>query len=131
MSITRLNPDTLHKNPAFTQVAVVTNPAKIIYVGGQNGVDTSGKIVSDAIGAQSVQASKNLIAALAAAGATMQHVVKMSIYLVQGQSIQDAFAATKDIPDMKADPATVTVLMVAGLAVPGALIEIEAIAVLE
>jgi len=33
-SVHHLNPETLHKNPAFTQVITVTGPAKTIYIGG-------------------------------------------------------------------------------------------------
>lgn len=131
MSIERLNPDTLSKNPAFTQVVVVTNPAKMIYVGGQNGVDGTGKIVGDSMRAQTIQACKNLLAALAAAGATMQHVVKLNIYIVQGQSVQEGFEATNSIPEMKAGPPAITGIIVAGLGRPDALVEIEAIAALE
>lgn len=30
-----LNPEELHRNPAFTQVVAVSGPAKTLYVGGQ------------------------------------------------------------------------------------------------
>jgi hypothetical protein len=42
--VTHLNPETLHKNPAFTQVITVTGPAKTIYIGGQDAVDAQGNI---------------------------------------------------------------------------------------
>ncbi len=130
MTITRLNPDTLHKNPGFTQAAVVTGPAKIIYVGGQNGVNKEGKIVGAGISEQSEQAFRNLIAALDAAGATLDDVVKMTIYLVQGQSLQDAYAAVLRVQQMK-NPPTVSMCVVAGLANPGYLIEIDAVAAIQ
>ena len=44
MAIKRLNPDTLHKNPAFTQVATVDSSSKLVFVGGQNGVTKDGKL---------------------------------------------------------------------------------------
>jgi enamine deaminase RidA (YjgF/YER057c/UK114 family) len=40
-----LNPDTLNKNPAFTNVIVEIGLVKTLYVGGQNAVDASGTIV--------------------------------------------------------------------------------------
>ncbi len=43
--VTHLNPGTLHKNPAFTQVITVTGPARTIYIGGQDAVDAQGHIV--------------------------------------------------------------------------------------
>ncbi len=44
-SVQHLNPDGLHKNPAFSQAVVVSGSVRAIYVGGQNAVDASGQIV--------------------------------------------------------------------------------------
>jgi enamine deaminase RidA (YjgF/YER057c/UK114 family) len=131
MSIKRLNPDTLHKNPAFTQVAIVEKSSKIVYVGGQNGVNTKGEVVGDDIATQSAQAYRNVIAALEAAGATMADVFKMTIYMVQGQSFADGYAAIMPLIDPKTPPPTVSGMMVVGLANPKYLIEIEAVAAID
>lgn len=131
MSIKRLNPDTLHKNPAFTQVAVVDKSSKLVYVGGQNAVNAKGEVVGDDIATQSVQAYKNVLAALEAAGATMADVFKMTIYMVQGQSFADGYAALTPLIDRKLPPPTVTGIMVAGLANPKYLVEIEALAAID
>jgi enamine deaminase RidA (YjgF/YER057c/UK114 family) len=40
-----MNPDTLNKNPAFTNVIVEIGLVKTLYVGGQNAVNASGNIV--------------------------------------------------------------------------------------
>lgn len=128
MTIERLNPDTLHKNPAFTQVAVVDRSARMIYVGGQNAVNAKGEVVGDNIATQSAQAYKNLIAALEAAGATMADVFKLTIYMVQGHSFAEGYAAIMPLIDPKIPPPTVSGFMVVGLANPKYLIEIEAVA---
>ena len=128
MSITRLNPDSLHKNPAFTQVVTVSNPKTLVYVGGPNGVNVKGEVVGSDIASQSRQAHKNVLAALEAADASIKDVFKMTIYLVQGQSVQEAFAAIQDLQDRSAPPPTVSVISVVGLANPQFLIEIEAVA---
>ncbi len=128
MSIQRLNPDTLHKNPVFTQVALVDSAARLVFVGGQNGVNVEGKIVGKDIASQAEQTYKNVIAALEAAGATLADVFKMNIYIVQGHSLQDAFAAAQKVQTQRTPPPTVSVLIVAGLANPEFLIEIEAVA---
>ena len=128
MSITRLNPDSMHKNPAFTQVAIVDQPARLVYVGGQNGVNAKGEVVEEDIAAQSAQAYRNVLAALEAAGATMADVFKMTIYMVQGQSFADGYAAIMPLIDPKVPPPTVSGMMVVGLANPKYLIEIEAVA---
>lgn len=131
MTIQRINPDTMHKNPAFTQVATVTNPTKWIFVGGQNGVDATGKVVGKDIASQSAQAYRNVITALEAAGASLQDVFKMTIYIVQGQDLRAGFAAVQAVQaEQKAQvaPPTVSGIMVAALAHPDYLIEIEAVA---
>ena len=128
MTITRLNPDSMHKNPAFSQAIVVEGPAKTVYVGGQNGVNAKGEVVGDDIASQSAQAFKNVITVLEAAGATLDDVIKMTIYLVEGQSLQDAFAAVQKVQVMRVPP-TVSMMMVAGLANPKYLIEVDAVAV--
>lgn len=130
MSINRLNPDTLHQNPAFTQVVTVENPQKLIYVGGQNAVNAAGEIVSSDIASQSEQAFKNVIMALEAAGATLAEVVKMTVYLVQGQSLQAGFAGAQKVGNFGVNPPAISVIIVAGLANPQFLIEIEAVAAL-
>lgn len=131
MTIKRINPDTLHKNPAFTQVAVVNKSAKLVFVGGQNAVNTKGEVVGEDIATQSVQAYKNVIAALEAAGATMADVFKMTIYMVQGQSFADGYGAIMPLIDPNVPPSIVSGMMVVGLANPKYLIEIEAVAAID
>lgn len=126
MTIKRLNPNTLHKNPAFTQVAIVSSNSTLIFVGGQNGVNAAGEIVGQDLASQTEQTLKNLAAALDAAGATMNDVIKMTIYVAQGQSIQDGFTAFQKMG--RSEPPTISVLMVAGFANPQFLVEIEAVA---
>ena len=76
-TVQHLNPEDLHRNPAFSTVVAVRGPATTVYVGGQNAVTASGEIVGkDDIGAQSDQVYRNLEIALAAAGAGLEHVVK-------------------------------------------------------
>lgn len=130
MTIKRINPDSMHKNPAFTQVATVSNPKTWIFVGGQNGVDKSGKVVGKDIASQSAQAYRNLITALEAAGASLNDVFKLTIYMVQGQDLRAGFAAVQEIQKEQGEvaPPTVSMMMVAGLANPDYLIEIEAVA---
>ncbi len=65
-----LNPDGLSRNPAFSQVAVVSGPVRTVYVGGQDAVSADGTIVGVGdIAAQTRQVLTNLETALHAAGA--------------------------------------------------------------
>lgn len=128
MTIKHLNPDTLHKNPAFSQAITVSAGMRLVFVGGQNGVTKEGKIAGKDIATQSVQAYKNLLVALEAADASIADVVKMTIYLVQGQSFNEAYKAIQPLQVANVKPPTVSGLVVAGLAVPDYLIEIDAVA---
>jgi enamine deaminase RidA (YjgF/YER057c/UK114 family) len=93
-SVQHPNPDELHKNPAFSQGVGVTGNIKTVYVGGQNALDASGKIVGKGdIEAQSEQTLKNLQTALADGGANLEHVVKWNVDIVQGRSPLPGFEA--------------------------------------
>ena len=125
-----INPEGLHKNPAFTNVVTVTGPVKTVYIGGQDAVDASGAIVGKGdLKAQTEQILKNIQAALEAAGAKPEHVIKWTIYVVRGQSVQDGFAAFQSVWGNPPNPPVITVAFVAGLGHPDFLAEIDAIAV--
>ena len=129
-SVAYLNPDGLHKNPAFSQVVVVAGATKTVYVGGQNAVDSSGTIVGKGdIGTQAEQVAKNVRTALESAGARVDEVVKWTVYVVQGQPIGPAVAAFQRVWGQLANPPTISVLFVSGLAHPDFLLEVEAVAV--
>ena len=128
--VTYINPDGLHKNPAFTNVVTVTGPVKTVYIGGQDAVDSSGAIVGKGdLKAQTERILKNIQAALAAAGARPEHVIKWNIYVLQGQSVQEGFAAFQSVWGNPPNPPIITVAFVAGLGHPDFLAEIDAIAV--
>jgi len=129
MNIAHINPDTMHKNPAFSQAVTVSGSSKLIFIGGQNGVGKDGQLVGEDFASQTEQAYRNVLAALEAAGATQENVVKLTIYVVQGQDIRDGFAAAQKVWGMH--PTTVSVPIVTALAYPGALVEIEAVAAVE
>ena len=129
MKLIHLNPDTLHKNPAFTQAVTVEGPAKLVYVGGQNAVSVDGQIVGADLHTQTAQALQNVLAALAAAGAKQENVVKLTLYIVHGNAVADAFTAAQQVWGRHAT--AITVLLVAGLANPQFLVEVDAIAAVE
>ncbi|MEU2087346.1 RidA family protein [Nocardia beijingensis] len=125
---THINPATMHSNPAFTQVVRVSAAADTIYVGGQNGVDSSGSVVGPGVAEQARQALANLQTCLAAAGASIEHVVKWTILIREGEPLGDGFAAFGEVWGGRPNPPAITVAQVAGFAVPGAVCEIEAVA---
>jgi enamine deaminase RidA (YjgF/YER057c/UK114 family) len=124
-TVSYLNPEGLHKNPVCSPAVVVSGPARTVYVGGQNGVDTTGTVVAKAdIAAQAAQTAKNLQIALAAAGARAEHIVKWNIHVVQCQSPEAAMGAFQNVIGPLPNPPTITVLYVAALAHPDFLIEV-------
>jgi 2-iminobutanoate/2-iminopropanoate deaminase len=128
MKITHVNPDELHKNPAFSQ-AVIAQGAKTIYIGGQNGILPDGSMAGDTLAAQTAQAYKNILAILAAVGASQKNVVKQTIFVVKGQDIREGYAATQNV--WGNFPCAISFIFVEALGVPGALIEIEAVAMID
>jgi enamine deaminase RidA (YjgF/YER057c/UK114 family) len=132
MPVEHVNPDTLVKNPAFSQVVTVTGGHKTIYIGGQDAVDGATRaIIGKAdIRAQTQQVLKNLRAALAAVGAGLEHIVKWNIYIVQGHDPRPAFEVFMREWGGRSGPPAISMLVVAGLANPDFLIEIDAVAAL-
>lgn len=128
MEIRRIQPDGLVRSPAFSHVAVVPPGATTIYVGGQDGVDASGRVVSDDVAAQAVRAVDNAEVALAAAGATLADVVQWTVLIADGADIAAAYGAIAPRLATGGAPPLVLAARVAGLAVPGALIEVSAVA---
>lgn len=123
---THVDPEELHNNPAFAQ-GVIAPAAQTLYVGGQLGTDSTGEIL-DGFEAQATQAMQNVLTVLAAAGTGPEHVVKLTIYLVDGVDAVAGYAATRAV---WGDHRTaVTVVSTAGHARPGALVEIDAIAII-
>lgn len=125
-----LNPDTVAQPAGYTQVVETAGPRRVIYLSGQLGLDLDNRIVGAPgdFRAQAEQTFVNLKNALAAVGAGFQHVVKLNNYLIDISHL-GIFREVRDrFVDTAAPPASTTIA-IAGLARPGALIEIEAIAV--
>ena len=129
-SVSYVDPDGLHKNPAFTNVVVVEGPTRTVYVGGQDSVDASGNIVGKGdFAAQTEQVLANVRAALAAGGAGPEHVIKWNLLVVEGESLQEGFSAFQRTWVATPNLPAITMAYVAGLANPEFLVEMDAIAV--
>lgn len=127
-AIQRIRPQGLISSPAFSHVAIVPPGATTIYVGGQNAVDVDGSLIGEGdVAVQSARALENARTALAAAGATLGDVVHWTVLFVDGADIAAGYGAIAS--ELASDePALVTGARVAGLGVPGALVEISAVA---
>lgn len=128
MEITLIQPEGLVVSPAFSHVAVVPPGATTIYVGGQNGIDASGTVVSDDAAEQSLRALENARVALESAGAGLDDVVSWTVLIHQNADLRAAYGAVASTLARDGAPPLVTAALVAGLGVPGALIEVSAVA---
>jgi len=123
------NPDTIAKPPGYSHVVEVTGPGRLIYFAGQLGMDRSGKMGANAR-EQIELAFENLKAALASVGAGFEHLVKINNYVVDIGVNITLFRDIRDRYVNTAAPPASTTIGVPELARPGALFEIEAIAIL-
>jgi enamine deaminase RidA (YjgF/YER057c/UK114 family) len=131
MPVQHLNPDGMYKSPVFSQGIILPAGARILLVGGQNGVNAQGEIVGKGdVVKQTQQALSNLQKVLEAAGAGLEDLVKVTIIMEQDIDLNAAFGAWMAVWGQRTNPPTVTGFRVAALANPDVLIEIEAQAVL-
>lgn len=102
----------------------------IVYVRGQIGqdLDTSESVGIGDVGAQTEQAMANIAMLLTEAGARMEHLVKLTIYLVDPRYREVVYRTvgrwTRGVHPIS------TGLVVAGLARPEWLVEVDALAVI-
>ena len=128
MAVERIQPEGLPSPPHYSQVVKAGNT---IYLAGQVSVNASGEIVGagDFV-AQATQVYENMKTALAAAGAGFGDLVKITTYLTDPRyrdplrEVRSKYIGNGPVPAS-------TMVMVAGLAQPEWLIEIEGIAVIE
>jgi enamine deaminase RidA (YjgF/YER057c/UK114 family) len=123
-----INPEGLNKPPGYTHVVEAVGPGRIVYIAGQLGIDSEERLADD-FRQQAVRAYENLKLALAAVGARFEDVVKFNNYLVDRQympifrEVRDRYLPVQNRPAS-------TTLAISGLAREGALLEIEAVAML-
>ena len=124
------NPPTMPGTRGYTHVVETSGPAKTIYLSGQLGMTPDGKFAGAQgdFRAQAIQCLENIKAALAAVGASFEHVVKVNNYLIDMAHLPIYFEVRDCYVDTKNPPASTTI-QISKLARPDALYEIEAIAV--
>ncbi len=99
-----------------------------LYLSGQTGmVPETGALISDDVKDQAAQALRNLQAVLAEAGATVDNVCKVTVFLTDMNDFQAVNAVYSEV--FKTNPPARSCFAVAGLP-KNARVEIEAIAVL-
>jgi enamine deaminase RidA (YjgF/YER057c/UK114 family) len=106
----------------------VLGTGTMLVISGQLPLDEEGRLVGEHDpSAQATQTFENVSLALAAAGATFANVVRLGFFLTDLEALPAVRAARDAFVDPKRAPAS-SLVQVAGLAVRGAIVEIEALA---
>jgi enamine deaminase RidA (YjgF/YER057c/UK114 family) len=125
MPKTRLQPATLPDPVRYSHGFRVGNT---VYLAGALGAEVDGSFVAD-IRVQTRRAFEKLATVMAEAGGSLADVVKLTVY-VTDMRWRDGYGEVR-AGFFAGDPPASTLVQVVALADPSALIEIEAIAVLE
>lgn len=130
MPFKAVSSDSVFRSPAPYSLATLTEGARILHVSGQIAQDATGKTIGpNDIVAQTEKVIDNIAALVAAEGGSLADVCKVVIFLTS----RDHLPAVMDVRRRRFKepfPATSAVI-VAGLANPEWMIEIEATAVLK
>ena len=121
------NPKSVHKpGGAYSHSVKVPANAEWLVISGQVGVNPKGK-VEGGIRKQAEQAFRNVLACLKDGGMRKKDLVKFTVFLTDSRHIAEYRVARKKVIGDATLPAS-TLLIVAGLASPDMLIEVEAVA---
>ena len=102
-----------------------------VFISGQVGLDAHGRVVGDGdVAAQTEQAFQNLRTVVEACGGSMSDIVKLTIF-VTDPAFRPAVAAARQRHFTEGAYPASTYLVVAGLAVPQLLVEVEAVAMVD
>jgi reactive intermediate/imine deaminase len=128
-TVNRINPPSLSKPTGYTHL-VETRGGRTLYISGQVAFAPDGKIVGEGdLAAQAQQVFENLKLALAAGNATLDNVVKITVFMTDVSQLQK-FRDVRNRYFTNGVPAS-TLVQITQLVRPELLIEIEAIAVVE
>ncbi|MGH8464872.1 MAG: RidA family protein [Pseudomonas sp.] len=125
------NPPGVAAPAGYSHVAVVPAGHRTIYVAGQLGFLPDGTMAGEPgdFSAQAEQAFRNVSEALRSAGSSWDQVVKINMYVTDARSQLPLLRQVRDRFVNTDSPPTSTTVQIASLVVPGALFEIDAVAV--
>ncbi len=124
------SPATLHASPGYSHLAIADGK-RLVFVAGQVALDQDFEVVGgNDLTAPTTAAMRNVEAALAAAGAGFDHVVRRTIYTTRPTEWETISAAMAQVTGDSGDPPQ-TILGVTSLALSELLIEIEVTAVVD
>ena len=122
-------PETIHPPiGAYAHAVEVPDSAKVMFIAGQVGIDVDGNVPAD-FAAQADLAWRNLMAILEFNGMRMKDVVKITHFLTDAADLP-AYNDVRAKYLGEERPAS-TLLIVAGLARPDLLVEVEMVAAIQ
>ena len=126
--ISRISPEGIHKPFAsYSHVVTAEGAQKLVFCAGQVAADVKGNVLPPtSFEAQAKMVMKNLKNALAAGGAKLSDVTKITIYICSPHDVPKARALLQTY--FAGHPPGSTLCILRGLANPNFLLEIEAIA---
>lgn len=129
MNKQQVNPWTWQDQFGFSQAWRVDDAQTVVFLAGQAPVSPEGDLVGKGdFEAQTRQVFENLKVVLEQSGAGFESIVKLTVYVLDTSRLLD-YARVKAEYIQGPQPAS-TAIGVASLALPGMMIEVEAIAVL-
>ena len=129
MNRQQINPWTWQDQFGFSQAWRVDDAQSLLFVSGQGPISPDGELVGEGdFEAQTRQVFENLQAVLSAAGASFDAIVKITVYLTDIGTLRDFGRIKAEF--IPGDQPASTALEVGSLALPGMMIEVEAIAAL-
>ena len=127
-----IHPSHFPKPRGYANGILAAPQGRMLYIAGQIGWDKDARIVSPDFAVQFLQALDNVIDVVREAGGATEHISKLLVFVTDLEAYRGATAAIgegwrgrlgKYYPAM-------SLVKVAGLLEPGALVEIEAVAIL-
>lgn len=128
MDKTQVNPWSWQDAAGFSQAWRVDGAQSVVFVSGQGAISADGQLVGEGdFERQTTQVFENLRTVLEQAGAGLDAIVKLTVYLTDVGTLRDFGRIKAGFMDGP-QPAS-SAIGVTSLALPGMMIEVEAIAV--
>jgi enamine deaminase RidA (YjgF/YER057c/UK114 family) len=126
--LTRINPNGVHKPFAnYSHTVIAEGVQKLVFCAGQVAADPDGMVLPpDDFEAQTKMVMDNLTKALAAGGAKLSDVTKVTIFICNPHDVPKARGILQNY--FGSNPTGSTLCVLRGLANPNFLLEIEATA---
>jgi enamine deaminase RidA (YjgF/YER057c/UK114 family) len=123
-----LNPASWQEKFGYTQGCRVDEAQRLLFVAGQIALDADGELVGEGdFEAQTRQVFTNMGRVLELAGMSFENVVQVGVFMTDISQLSTYARVRDEFVNMAAPPASTTI-GVTSLALPGLLVEVNAIA---